>query len=61
MYYDEYGNGKVATYSQLSSSFVNNGLFTGSNVSDIPKVELSVLENISQPVETCAIDGVPES
>ena len=44
MYYGEYSNVKEATFGQLSSSLVNHGMFTGSNVSDIPKVELSDLE-----------------
>ena len=40
-------NGKMATFGQLSFSLVNNGLFTGHNVSDIWK--------------TCAIDEGQES
>ena len=55
--FDEYCKGKVATFGQLSSSSVYHGQFTASNVSDIPKVELSDLENISELVETLSIDG----
>ena len=51
----------MANFDQLSTRLVNHGLFTGSNVSDIQAVELSDLENISQPVESCAIDLGQES
>ena len=37
----------MTTFGQLSSSLVNHCLFAGNNVSDIPKVELSDLEDIS--------------
>ena len=57
VFYNDYGKLKVATFGQLWFSLVNHSLFTGSNVSNIPTVKLSDLENISQPVETCAIDG----
>ena len=57
----KYGNGEVATFGQLLSSKVYHGQNTVSNVGDIPKVDLSYLENISEPAETLTIRVVQES
>ena len=55
--FDEYGNGEVATFGQLPYSKVYHGLCTVSTVGDIPKVDLSYLENISEPAEIISIKG----
>ena len=59
--FDEYSKGKLATFCQLSSSTVYHGQCSASNVSDIPNVELSDFENISEQVKKLTIEGGQES
>ena len=59
--FDDYGKGEVATFGQLSYSQVYLGQYTVSNVSDIPKVTLSYLENVSEPAKKLSIEGGQES
>ena len=51
----------MATFGLLLYSKVYHGQNTVSNVGDIPKVDLSYLENISEPAETLTIRVVQES
>ena len=51
----------LATFGKRLSGPVYHSQFTASNVSDIPRVELSDLENISEPAETLTIEGGQES
>ena len=57
----QYGNREVATFGLLPDRKVYHGQNTVSNVGDIPKVDLSYLENISEPAETLTIRAVQES
>ena len=56
--FDEYGKGQVATFGQLLYIKVYHGQCTVSYVGDIPEVDLSYLENVSEPAETLSIEGL---
>ena len=51
----------MASFGLVPDSKVLNGQNTVSNMGDIPRVDLSCLENIPEPAETLQIEGGLES